>query len=53
VVDIAAVDLTSLAGWKVYLAGPPPMVDAGTQLALRLAAKLTDIHADAFYASEN
>lgn len=49
VVDIAASELTSLAQWKVYLAGPPPMVDAGTQLALRLAAKHTDIHADAFY----
>jgi ferredoxin-NAD(P)+ reductase (naphthalene dioxygenase ferredoxin-specific) len=53
VVDVAATDLASLAGWKVYLAGPPPMVDAGTQLALRLSAKHTDIHADAFYASEN
>ena len=52
VVDIAASELTSLAQWKVYLAGPPPMVDAGTQLALRLSAKHTDIHADAFYSSE-
>lgn len=52
VVDIAASGVTSLSGWKVYLAGPPPMVDAGTQLALRLSAKPTDIHADAFYAAE-
>lgn len=52
VVDVAASELTSLAQWKVYLAGPPPMVDAGTQLALRLSAKHTDIHADAFYPSE-
>lgn len=52
VVDIAAADLTTLAQWKVYLAGPPPMVDAGTQLALRLSAKHADIHADAFYPSE-
>lgn len=53
VVDIAASELASLAQWKVYLAGPPPMVEAGTQLALRLSAKHTDIHADAFYPSEN
>lgn len=49
VVDVAASELSSLAQWKVYLAGPPPMVDSGTQLALRLSAKHTDIHADAFY----
>lgn len=51
VVDVVSAELTSLADWKVYLAGPPPMVDAGTQLALRLSAKHTDVHADAFYAS--
>lgn len=53
VVDVATSVLSSLTGWKVYLAGPPPMVEAGTQLALRLSAKHADIHADAFYASEN
>jgi ferredoxin-NAD(P)+ reductase (naphthalene dioxygenase ferredoxin-specific) len=53
ITDIVAADLTSLARWKVYLAGPPPMVEAGTRLALRLGAQRGDIHADAFYPAES
>lgn len=53
ITDLVAADLTSLVDWKVYLAGPPPMVEAGVRLAARLGARDTDIHADAFYPSEN
>lgn len=53
ITDLVAADLASLVNWKVYLAGPPPMVEAGVRLATRLGAMATDIHADAFYPSEN
>ena len=53
ITEMVAADLQSLAHWKVYLAGPPPMVEAGTRLALQLGARYGDIHADAFYPSEN
>lgn len=52
ITDVVAADLHSLAGWKVYLAGPPLMVDAGIELATRLGARHDDIHADAFYPTE-
>lgn len=44
-----AADFASLAGWKVYPAGPPAMVEAMTRQALALGALADDIHADAFY----
>jgi len=53
ITDVVASDLTSLTGWKVYLAGPPPMVEAGIRLSLQLGVRAGDIHADAFYPSEN
>lgn len=51
--DLVASDLASLENWKVYLAGPPPMVEAGVRLAAQRGARTADIHADAFYPSEN
>lgn len=53
ITEVVAADLASLAQWKVYLAGPPPMVEAGTRLAVQLGARPADIYADAFYPSEN
>lgn len=47
--DAVDLDLSSLDGFKAYVAGPPPMVEA---LQRKLSAKgmaLRDIHADAFY----
>jgi naphthalene 1,2-dioxygenase ferredoxin reductase component len=52
ITDVVAADVTSLAQWKVYLAGPPPMVESAARLARRLGASNVDIHADAFYPSE-
>ncbi|HZH25601.1 MAG TPA: 2Fe-2S iron-sulfur cluster-binding protein [Azospirillaceae bacterium] len=49
VTQAVAVDFLSLRGWKVYLAGPPGMVEAATALAGRRDAQPGDIHADAFY----
>jgi ferredoxin-NAD(P)+ reductase (naphthalene dioxygenase ferredoxin-specific) len=42
-------DFTDLAGFKVYLCGPPPMVEAAQRLALNLGAGDENVHADAFY----
>jgi naphthalene 1,2-dioxygenase ferredoxin reductase component len=49
VTDAVAADLPALAGFKVYAAGPPPMVDAATALAQSRGVALRDIHVDAFY----
>jgi CDP-4-dehydro-6-deoxyglucose reductase/ferredoxin-NAD(P)+ reductase (naphthalene dioxygenase ferredoxin-specific) len=46
-------DFQTLSGFKVYLAGPPPMVDAVTAAVLRLGARRKSIHADAFYAARD
>jgi CDP-4-dehydro-6-deoxyglucose reductase/ferredoxin-NAD(P)+ reductase (naphthalene dioxygenase ferredoxin-specific) len=44
-----AEDFAVLAGFKIYLAGPPPMVDAATMLARERGVQARDIHADAFF----
>lgn len=44
-------DLVDLTGAKVYVAGPPPMVDAVKHAALERGAVLEDIHSDPFTAS--
>ena len=36
-------------GWKAYLAGPPPMVEAAQTLLQNRGMLSRDIHADAFY----
>jgi ferredoxin-NAD(P)+ reductase (naphthalene dioxygenase ferredoxin-specific) len=47
--DAVRSDFTDLDGCKVYLAGPPPMVEAGTDVLTRLGVRRQDCHADAFY----
>lgn len=47
--DAVRQDFDDLDGAKVYLAGPPPMVEAASLLARELGLQQTDIHADAFY----
>lgn len=42
-------DLGDLSGWRAYLCGSPPMVEAVTQLARRKGVAPEHIHADAFY----
>jgi CDP-4-dehydro-6-deoxyglucose reductase/ferredoxin-NAD(P)+ reductase (naphthalene dioxygenase ferredoxin-specific) len=44
-------DLADVAGYKVYSAGPPPMVTALTATALARGASRADIHADPFSAA--
>lgn len=51
VTDAVDADFASLAGWRAYLCGAPPMVDATTLLLLRRGIEPEHVHADAFYAS--
>lgn len=47
-----AADLIHLGGRKLYLAGPPSMVEAATAMAIEREARPKDIHADAFSFAE-
>ncbi len=49
VTDAVAADFASLAGFKAYFAGPPPMVDAASALVRERGVESRDIHADAFF----
>lgn len=49
VADVVGADFAGLAGYKVYFAGPPPMVDAATALVKARGVGMRDIHADAFF----
>jgi ferredoxin-NAD(P)+ reductase (naphthalene dioxygenase ferredoxin-specific) len=49
VTDAVAADFESFTGCKAYFAGPPPMVDAATELVKARGVGLRDIHADAFF----
>jgi len=51
VTDAIAADLGDLTGWRAYLCGSPPMVEAATRLIQRQALGCEHIYADAFYAS--
>ncbi|MDF3833207.1 FAD-binding oxidoreductase [Cupriavidus basilensis] len=42
-------DIDSLQGWRAYLCGSPPMVEAASVLAKRKGIAPTHIYADAFY----
>ena len=49
VTGAVAADLAGLEGFKSYFAGPPPMVDAASELVRSLGVASRDIHADAFF----
>jgi ferredoxin-NAD(P)+ reductase (naphthalene dioxygenase ferredoxin-specific) len=49
VTEAIADDLAHLQGWRAYLCGSPPMVEAATVLARRKGIDAAHIHADAFY----
>jgi len=49
VTDAVATDITDLTGFKAYFAGPPPMVDAASELVRTRGVATRDIHADAFF----
>lgn len=42
-------DLGDLAGWRAYICGSPPMVEAATLVARRKGIDADRVHADAFY----
>ncbi len=44
-----AADFAQLTGFKAYFAGPPPMVEAASQLVRMRGVAPRDIHADAFF----
>lgn len=45
----AAADAQSLSGWKIYIAGPPIMVDATRPALLEKGVGPSDIHTDPFF----
>jgi ferredoxin-NAD(P)+ reductase (naphthalene dioxygenase ferredoxin-specific) len=49
VTDAIEADLPDLGGWRAYLCGSPPMVEATSLLAKRKGVAPERIHADAFY----
>jgi naphthalene 1,2-dioxygenase ferredoxin reductase component len=51
VTDAIAQDWGDLAGWRAYLCGSPPMVEATTLLAQQKRVEPERIYADAFYTS--
>ncbi len=53
VTDAVAFDLDDLDGWKVYMAGPPAMVDAAGPVLAARGARIDDIHADVFFTPDS
>lgn len=51
--EAVAADLPSLRGAKVYVAGPPPMVNGVTDVALASGADRDDVHSDPFTPTVN
>ena len=49
VTDVVARDVRDVTGMKAYLAGPPVMVEAASELLAARGMAGRDIHADAFY----
>jgi ferredoxin-NAD(P)+ reductase (naphthalene dioxygenase ferredoxin-specific) len=49
VTEAIAQDLQRLQGWRAYLCGSPPMVEAATVLARQKGIDAARIYADAFY----
>ncbi len=51
VTDAVRADFLHFQGFQAYLAGPPAMVDAATELLSAGGVAARDIHADAFYSA--
>ena len=52
VTDAVAKDLLDFDGWKAYVAGPPPMVEAAMQICTARGLQSEDLHADVFFTPE-
>lgn len=53
VTQAVAEDLEDLDGWKAYVAGPPPMVDAAMEVAFGRGLRREDMHADVFFTPDD
>lgn len=51
VTDTVAQDWRDLTGWRAYLCGAPPMVEAASLLVKQRGVQHEHVYADAFYAS--
>lgn len=51
ITDAIAQDLPHLNGWRAYICGAPPMVEATAALVRQRGIHPQDVYADAFYAS--
>lgn len=51
VTDAIEQDFPQLAGWRAYLCGSPPMVEAATRLVTQKGIAPEQVYADAFYTS--
>ena len=51
ITDAIAHDLSDLGGWRAYVCGAPPMVEATTSLLKQRGIEEHHVYADAFYAS--
>ena len=49
VTDAVAEDLQDFDGWKAYVAGPPPLVEAAMQISTARGLRSEDLHADVFF----
>lgn len=49
VTDVIAKDLENFDGWKVYVAGPPPMVEAAIKIVTERGLQSSNLHADVFF----
>lgn len=53
VTDAVAEDFQDFDGWKAYVAGPPPMVEAAMQACQARGLRSEDLHADVFFTPED
>jgi CDP-4-dehydro-6-deoxyglucose reductase, E3 len=48
IVDLVRDEMPSLSGWRVFLCGDPPIVDALKRMCFLAGARITDIYSDPF-----
>lgn len=51
ITDAIAQDIPDLKGWRAYICGAPPMVEAAAVLVKQRGIQADQVYADAFYAS--
>ena len=51
ITDAIAQDIPNLEGWRAYVCGAPPMVEATAALIKQRGIEEQHVYADAFYAS--